>query len=143
MEDAGVTTGEAMVVFCRFHHDLDNVHAQAEALGVRSLELSGRRDQLAEWQEVDGPPMLAVQIQSGGLGIDLTRARYAVYYTIGYSLGELDQAKARVHRPGQTRKVTNVFMQASKTIDEGIYRSLRNKRSIVEFVMSLVTKGPE
>ncbi|KKN81415.1 hypothetical protein LCGC14_0320280 [marine sediment metagenome] len=142
MEEAGASAGEAMVVFCRFHHDLDNVHAAAEAVDTNCLELSGRRNQLAEWQE-GGAPILAVQIQSGGLGVDLTRARYAVFYSIGYSLGELDQAKARVHRPGQTRKVTNVMMVASKTIDEGIYRSLHDKRSIVDFVMSLVSKVGE
>ncbi len=140
LEDAGAPGGEPIVVFCRFHHDLDSIHQVCKDLDVASMELSGRVNQLAEWQEDKAAPVLAVQIQSGGVGVDMTRARYGIYYSIGYSLGELDQAKARYHRPGQTRKVTNVFMIAGQTIDEGIYGSLRDKRSIVDFVMSLGRK---
>ena len=71
---------EPLAVFCRFRNDLDVIQAEAEAAGRSCMELSGRTNQLAEWQRAEGGEVLAVQIQAGGVGIDLTRAAYCVYY---------------------------------------------------------------
>lgn len=135
LEDCGCPGGEAAVVFCRFHHDLNAVHEAASGLGVRSCELSGRVNELEEWQADGGPEVLAVQIQAGGLGVDLTRARYSVFYSLGYSLGDYEQALARVHRPGQGRKVTHLHLVAPGTVDEHVYAALEAKKDVIEFVI--------
>ncbi|MCL5746595.1 MAG: DEAD/DEAH box helicase, partial [Acidobacteria bacterium] len=67
---------EPVIVFCRFHKDLEAVNRVADETGRRSLELSGRTDELKQWQAGEAP-VLAVQIDSGGVGVDLTRARYS------------------------------------------------------------------
>lgn len=132
----GVARHEPVVVFCRFRQDLDSVHRAALAVtGRDALELSGRVNQLAEWQEPDAPPVLAVQIQAGGLGVSMVRACFAVYYSIGYSLADLEQAKARVHRPGQERAVTHIFLVADGTVDEHVYAAIKNKAEVVEHVL--------
>ena len=68
-----------MVVFCRFHTDLDAVHEACDSMGYSSFELSGRRDELKRWQDGEAQ-VLAVQISAGGVGVDLTRARYSAYF---------------------------------------------------------------
>ena len=62
---------EPVVVFCRFHKDLEAANRVADETGRRSLELSGRMDELKRWQAGEAP-VLAVQIDSGGVGVDLT-----------------------------------------------------------------------
>lgn len=131
---------EPVVVFCRFHHDLDTARQVAEASGRTCAELSGRRNDLELWQ-AGGADVLAVQIQSGGVGIDLTRARYAIYYSTSWSLGEFDQSLARVHRPGQDRPVVYVHLLAEDTIDEVVYESLDAKRDTVEAVLAMLKGG--
>lgn len=141
LEDAGVQGGEAAVVFCRFRADLDAVHAAAAKLDVRSAELSGRRNELEDWQAGSKPEVIAVQIQAGGLGIDLTRARYSIFYSLGYSLGDYEQALARVHRPGQERKVTHLHLVAPGTVDEHVYDALDQKRDVVAFVIDTLGRA--
>jgi len=136
LDDLGVPGGEPAVVFCRFHPDLDAVHAAAEKLGQQSLELSGRRSEWQTWQkDPSSPPVLAVQIQAGGIGVNLTRARYSVFYSLGYSLGDYEQALARVHRPGQTRKCTHVHLISKGTVDEHVYKALQDKADVVEYIL--------
>jgi len=59
------------------------------AAGCRYYELSGRVNQLEEWKTErpgDLPAgVIAVQIRAGGAGVDLTRACYCVYYSLGFS----------------------------------------------------------
>jgi SNF2 family DNA or RNA helicase len=111
----------------------------AEA-GRVSLELSGRRDELARWQGGEGT-VLAVQMQAGSVGISLVRAAYGVVYSLGYSLGDYLQALARLHRPGQTRPVTITRLVAESTIDERVIRAIEAKRSIEEFIVEELTGG--
>ena len=128
---------EPLVVFCRFHHDLDAVHTVAAALGRTSSELSGRTNQLAAWQS-GSTPVLAVQIQSGGVGINLVRARYCVFYSLGFSLGEYLQARKRIHRPGQAHNCTYYHLIAKGTVDEQVYQALENRLDVVETILKQV-----
>lgn len=133
LEDIG--PDEPAVVFCRFHLDLDAVHEACRANGFGSLELSGRRDELKAWQD-GAAQVLAVQIQAGGIGVDLTRARYSLFYSLSYSLGEYDQALARVHRPGQTRPVEHIHLVARNTVDVKIMRALERRAEVVNSILA-------
>lgn len=127
---------EPVVVFGVFHHDLDVIRDVAVAAGCVYGELSGRRrDGLTEHStmapEID---VLGCQIQSGGVGIDLTRSAYGVYYSTDYNLGNVEQSFSRLDRPGQTRPVTFIHLVATtptggQTIDGLVLKALDGRRN--------------
>ena len=132
LEDLPVT--EPVVVFCRFRSDLDDVAAAARELGREYAEVSGERKDLERWQAGDAV-ILGVQMQSGGVGIDCSRAAFAFYYSLGYSLGDYEQSLARLRRPGQTRCVRYYHLVCQDTVDEQVYAALRERRNVVESVL--------
>ena len=136
---ADLPEGENLVVFARFLHDLDVIRRVAEKDGRDFWELSGRRRELDDWKREGG--VLATQIQTGSIGIDMTQARYCVYYSLGYSLGDYLQSRARVHRPGQTRDVYYIHLIAAGTVDEQVMKSLHNKEDVIERILRV--KGPK
>lgn len=125
---------EPVVVFYKFKQDA--AQTSDAFRGKREVfELSGRINQLAQWNEFPNG-VLAVQYQSGNAGIDLTHASYAVFFSESLSLFEYQQAQARLYRPGQTKPVTLIHLLIDKTIDAQIYRSLERKEDIVKDVAS-------
>lgn len=130
--------GEPIVVFAHYKKDLKNIKRACRELGMTSSEVSGSVDTLKDWKS-GKTQILAVQYRSGSESIDLTRARYCVYYSLTQRLALYEQSRKRVHRPGQTRPVVYYHlietMKRGKTIDEKIYQALQNKKSIVEEVM--------
>jgi SNF2 family DNA or RNA helicase len=132
LEDLPAT--EPVVVFCRFRTDLDDVAAAARELGREYAEVSGERKDLERWQAGDAT-ILGVQMQSGGVGIDCSRAAYAFYYSLGYSLGDYEQSLARLRRPGQTRCVRYYHLVCKGTVDEQVYAALRERRNVVDAVL--------
>ena len=127
-----------VVVFCRFHTDLDAVHAACAERCIRSVELSGRRRELAEFQNGDAP-VIAVQIQVGDSCINLSRASVVVYYSIGYSLGDYKQSLARMEQKGKKESTLCIHIIAKNTVDDGhIHPVLRKKQSIVDFVSARI-----
>jgi len=133
---ADLPLDQPVVVFCKFRHDLDTIARVSRASERDCYELSGRVDQLAQWQTDNGShPVLAVQIQAGGVGVDLTRASLCIFFSQTYSLGDYLQAQARVHRPGQERPVTYISLIANDTVDEQVYEALQNRQDVVEAVL--------
>ena len=87
--------------------------------------------------------VIAVQYRSGSESIDLTRARYLIYYSLNISLALFSQSKKRIHRPGQTRPVTYYYIIADlpacrgKLIpskDRQILRALKLKKDVIEYI---------
>jgi SNF2 family DNA or RNA helicase len=128
-------TAEPVVVFARFTRDLAGIREVALQQGRRVAELSGRVNELRQWQD-GGADLLAVQVASGGVGIDLTRARYCFYYSLGFSLSDYLQSRARVHRPGQTRPVTYFHLLAAGTVDGQVYDALAARQDVVESILA-------
>jgi len=143
LEDLPVT--EPLVTFCRFTSDIAAVRAAAVAAGRTVSELSGARNELADWQ-AGKTTVLIAQIQSGGIGIDLTRAAYAVFYSLGYSLAEYEQAVARLHRPGQERRTVIYHLTATSngrsTVDGRVYEALRERREVVNAIIDGYASSP-
>ena len=127
---------QPVVVFTRFRRDLDTVrrvaHEQRRVYG----EVSGRAKALTEHgcfkPDID---LMGVQIQSGGVGIDLTRASVAIYFSMGFSLGDYMQSLSRLHRPGQEHKVTYYHLIAEGTVDEKVYVALQNRQNVVNEIL--------
>lgn len=128
---------EPVIVFCRFRSDLDATREIAEKNGLRYAEVSGRRhDGLTRDAEMNpDADIVAVQIQSGGTGVDLTRSRVMIWYSLGYSMSDYDQARKRLDRPGQTRPVLSIHLLARDTADMDVYVALDGRRAVVESVM--------
>jgi hypothetical protein len=126
--------GEPFVVFGRFHHDLDAIRGECESRGLTCGELSGRRNDLASWQDGHSD-VLIIQLQAGGVGVDVTRARVAIYYSLDFNLGNYLQSRARIRRPGQTRSGLWIHLVAEGTIDEKVYKALEKRQQVVEWVL--------
>jgi SNF2 family DNA or RNA helicase len=130
---------EPVVVFARFRHDLKVIREVAAATGRTYAEISGsRRDGLTELGTMNPDvDLVGVQEQSGGTGVDLTRSRFAVYYSLTFSRSDFEQSIFRLDRPGQERSVLPIHLVCAGTIDEQIYAALSARQSVIDYVLSL------
>ena len=129
-----IDPSEPVVVFCRFTLDIANAHVASHATGRQTAELSGNRNELADWQSGTAN-VLIVQIQAGAMGIDLTRARYCIFFSNTFSLATYQQALARTHRPGQARTVTYIHLICEGTVDRKIYKSLAANKDVITSIL--------
>lgn len=162
-----VPNDDCIVVFCRWRYDLDRVRSVVESLewernAVKAGndkkraamieagtwrpfvygELSGRAKQLDENAKIPpGIQVFGVQVQSGGVGVDFTRAAIAVLYSIDFSLGNYEQMLKRLHRPGQDRPVRFYHLVAERSVDQRIYKALAARKSVVGSIMEELSNG--
>ena len=143
LEEVGCTEAtdthdpEPVIVFCRFRSDLDAVREVVLKAKLRYAEVSGRRhDGLTHDAEMSPrADVVGVQIQSGGTGVDLTRARVAIWYSLGYSVSDYLQARKRLDRPGQTRPVLMIHLLARHTADLEVYNALDGRQHVIGSIL--------
>ena len=130
--------GEPLVVFAAYTKDLKNIRLMCKQNGISYSELSGRIDTLKDWKS-GKTQVIGVQYSTGSESIDLTRARYCLYYSLPRRLALYEQSRKRIHRPGQTRPVYYYHMLSKMcrgdSIDEKMMQALRNKKEVVDYVM--------
>lgn len=128
---------EPIVVFVRFTEDARRVKEVIKKVrGTEAAELTGQAHEQEDF--ISGKKNeIVINIQSGGTGVDglQDRARYCVYYSMGFSLGDYEQSRKRLHRPGQKRTVFYYHLVAKGTVDERVYKSLDSRRNVVDYVL--------
>lgn len=127
---------EPIVIMAHFTNDLKMIKQVCEAQGRTYAELSGHANQLSQWQ-IGKFDVLGVQIKSGREGVDLTRARYTVYYSMGFSLGDYEQSMKRTDRPGQTREGLFIHLLAENSVDFKVMKSLRHHKDVITAVLDM------
>lgn len=132
-------SGDPVVLFARFTTDLIQIREIAEKLGVTYGEISGnRRDGLDHDSRLTaGVDLCGVQIQSGGTGIELTRARWAGWWSIDYAASNYGQARKRLHRPGQDRPVHFRHFPVLDTADYAVYEAVESRVRVIDETLAL------
>ena len=79
--------------------------------------------------------IFVAQIQTAGLGITLTAADTALFYSYDYSYANYEQAKARVHRIGQKHSVSYLHLVVRDSVDEEVLAALSHKKNVADTVV--------
>lgn len=134
------------VVFCRYKPEILAVHAQllqyyprgeilwgATGAGKDKAQVRAALNLRFQSGELD---FLVCQARTGGVGVDLYRAKHAVLYSMGFSYIDYTQARARLIRRGQLEEVELFFLAARDTIDEDILLAIEKKTTVSKIVLS-------
>lgn len=94
-----------------------------------SMSPAKRNEALAVWRE--RARFLVATQGVGGHGLDMTAARYMVFYANGFKYSERLQAEDRIHRIGQTRKPLYIDLYTGAGIEDRIQRALAAKSDVL------------
>ncbi len=128
---------QKVIIWARFKADL---RAIERLLGDKAVAYHGdvsndaREEAVRRFQNDDSIRYFIGQPQSGGIGLTLTAAEYAIYYSNSFDLETRLQSEDRCHRIGTKNNITYIDIEASKTIDSRIIKALRSKKSIADIV---------
>lgn len=130
-----------LVIFCKFIPEINAIKEIAKELKrtVETItgETKNRDGIINNFQNNENPNIIIIQIQTGGLGITLTRADTVIFYSYDYSFANYEQAKARIHRIGQKNNCTYIHLVTENTIDQSIIGALKSKKSVADYIVDM------
>ncbi|MDR2551427.1 MAG: DEAD/DEAH box helicase [Desulfobulbus sp.] len=130
---AGIPADEPVVIWTKYHFCREQI---AAAINDRlicqyhgKISEKQRHQEVVKWRR-EGGVLLATQ-DAGGHGLDLTAARYAIFYANGFKYSSRIQAEDRFHRIGQTRTAIYSDIYADCGIEDRIAKAIANKEDAV------------
>ena len=130
------------MVFCRFVDELRAITEMLAQNGIGYAAIWGAVKQEARGAEVqrfqtdDGCRVFVAQIDTAGLGITLTAARIAIFYSPTWNYASYQQALARTHRIGQRGAECHyIHLICPGTVDEDVMRALDAKKNLADMVV--------
>lgn len=139
--------GKPVMVFYNFKHSLFRIQERFPQAQVLRKGKEGNQD-IADWNS-DKIPLLLLHPKSAGHGLNLQESscQTVVWYDQIWSLEEDQQANARVHRQGQTRRIVVMRLVAEGTMDEEAVAALERKATgqdaLMEAVKAKISKAKE
>jgi len=133
--------GKKVVIFARFLPEIAAIRKLLDGKKVNYAWITGeveqelRGEEVRRFQEEPIYKVFVAQIQTAGLGITLTAADTAIFYSLDYSFANYDQAKARIHRISQRNACTYIHLLAKDTVDEKVLATLQGKKSVADEVV--------
>ncbi|GAA2269171.1 DEAD/DEAH box helicase [Glycomyces scopariae] len=135
IEDAG-DEGQKVIVFSYF---LDVLKAVGERVGDHAIgPIAGkiaapkRQAMVDEFARRKGPAVILAQIEAGGVGLNIQAASVVVLAEPQWKPSIEQQAVARAHRMGQTRRVQVHRLLAKDGVDERIREVQEHKELLFE-----------
>src|SRR5690606_25241730 len=107
-----LTAGKNVVIFARLLPEIRAILADLERRPIDYAWITGEVSQSERGQAVerfqtdDNCRVFVAQLQTAGLGITLTAADTAIFYSLDYSYANYEQCRARIHRIGQRNTCT-------------------------------------
>jgi len=130
--------GKPVMVFYNFKHSLSRIQERFPQAQILRKGKDGNED-IRAWNN-DETPLLLLHPKSAGHGLNLQESscQTVVWYDQIWSLEEDQQANARVHRQGQTRRIVIMRLVAEGTMDEEAVAALERKAAGQDALMEAV-----
>lgn len=131
------------IVWAMFEEELLQVQAALEDAGISCRLYYGKTGKEEREQAVDdfqaGKFTAFVgHAAAAGIGITLTAAETAVYYSCSFDNELRKQSEDRCHRIGTKKTVVYIDLVAEDTIDEDVVKSLAVKTELADYVIDRV-----
>lgn len=130
------------VIFCRYLEEIRQIVEELDGHKVEAVTGENRKQRtgILEAFQAGELDYLVCQVKTGGVGIELWRANYGVFYSSTFSFIDFDQAYSRLQVRGKGR-VPFYLLYCKGTIDEDIYNAAREKKSVNEMFYRRVRKS--
>jgi hypothetical protein len=136
---------EQVIIWCNYHKEFEAIQDMlgdkcASVYGKVSIEDKNKNIKAFKEGKVQ---YLVANPASADKGLTLTNTRFAIYFSMNDSLELFEQSADRIYGDisKQAHRCTYYIIQAKGTIDEVIYRSIRNKENVSMAILKHLKGG--
>jgi len=128
------------IIYHCYVHEATMINSCCKDIGLTTFVVNGtvkdKTSQITGFKEHHGMCVLIAHPRSCGEGMNLQEANYVIFYSNSY-IGAIlrEQAEGRIHRAGQKLPCIYIDIVMKGTIDEVLYKALKNKASQIDSVL--------
>ena len=123
---------EMVIVFYNWTAELRILQSVCGKLHRPMSLVNGQTKDLKNYQAGTPGTVILCQYQAASMGLNLQKARICIFYSQCLSYSDYEQAKARIHRIGQSRNCNFYNLICEGSIEEDILETLEQRKDYTE-----------
>lgn len=123
---------EMVIVFYNWTSELRILQSVCGKLHRPMSLVNGQTKDLKNYQAGTPGTVILCQYQAASMGLNLQKARICIFYSQCLSYSDYEQAKARIHRIGQTKNCNFYNLICEGSIEEDISETLEQRKDYTE-----------
>lgn len=133
-----IVEGEKVVIFCKFDKEFNYLMSKYEdiCVGING-KVVDRDTPVYEFQNNKNSKVFVGNLQTAGVGITLTAAKYCVFYSQTLDWKDFEQSCARIYRIGQKQPCVYYHILYKDSIDTWMYENNINKGDLIAYFKKL------
>ena len=148
LQEIVIDNGHQCILWCSFRHNYEQLSRLCTEMGIPHCFITGdmsldqKNTSMEEFKDGKHRVVIANR-RAGGIGVNLTTAKYSIVYSRNFSLGEELQSEKRNHRGGSQihDKVVKIDLVVPGTIEEMCLEALINKddmsKRVIDYARTL------
>lgn len=127
--------GDNCVFFCNYIEEEEVICEMASKVlpkGAKIWRIDGKHHDIPTAQTIGKYDIVVAHYASGGEALNLQFLHYWCSVSPNYSFSMSVQARGRIKRIGQKQTMFFVYLQTERTVEDAIYKCLREKKDFSE-----------
>lgn len=116
------------IVFYSYETEREAIEKALKGKVGKIWNINGKVHDVPTEDTIGKHDVVLTQWQAGAFGLNLQFMNYWVSFSPNYSYTISEQARKRIHRKGQTKVCRYFYLQCENTIDEDVYKILKQKK---------------
>lgn len=145
LEEIVIENGDKCILWCSFRHNYKMLSRVCDKLKIKHVFITGdestdekRQSELA-FQKDPSVGVVICNRKAGGIGVNLTAAKYSIVFSRNHSAEEEEQSESRNHRGGSEvhDSIVKIDLAIKDSVDELVLMALRSKKSVAEAILDM------
>lgn len=131
-----------VIIWCQFHWEIERIMLELgdKACAMYGNQSAGEKEDSINDFSSSKKQYLVAHPKTAGHGLNFTNCSYCIYYSLSYSYEEMAQSQDRIHRIGQNKSTTYIYLLAEDSIDDVLYKAIVKKEKISDSILEMINK---
>ena len=135
----GDLSNEQVIIFCNYKAEIhilrDMFPDSAFIYGGQTT--SEQENEIQSFKNND-KRILCANIKASKYGLTFTNCSTIIYFSMSYSLDDMYQSQERIHRIGQEKRCTYIYMLAKGSVDKRVLSAIKRKETFNQLILNII-----
>ena len=135
----GELSNEQVIVFCNYKAEIYILRDMLpDAAFIYGGQTTSEQEHEIQSFKDNNKRILCANIKASKYGLTFTNCSTIIYFSMSYSLDDMYQSQERIHRIGQEKPCTYIYMIAKGSVDKRVLSAIKRKETLNQLILNII-----
>ena len=135
----GDLSNEQVIIFCNYKAEIHILRDMfPDSAFIYGGQTTSEQEHEIQSFKNNDKRILCANIKASKYGLTFTNCSTIIYFSMSYSLDDMYQSQERIHRIGQEKRCTYIYMLAKGSVDKRVLSAIKRKETLNQLILNII-----